>query len=422
MRDLFEPPAPVLSVSQLNQRVRALLENQFELLWVAGELSGVKKATSGHWYFCLKDANAQVECAMFARRAQFLDFRPADGVRVEVRARVTLYEDRGKYQLVVEEIRKAGLGALHEAFEKLKARLDAEGLFEAGRKRALPRFPRAIGIVTSPQAAALRDLLTTLRRRAPMVPVIVYPAQVQGEGAGAQVARAIRLAGTRAECDVLIVGRGGGSLEDLWAFNEEVVARAIAASPVPVVSGVGHETDFTIADFVADLRAATPTAAAVAASPDRQALGEAVAALRRRLARDARRTLETRAQRLDGLARRLLTPSQRLARDRQGLAQLSRRLKRALPDLDGNRRAMERLARRLLSTAARSLEERRRKLAASRTALAHLDPDQVLGRGYSIVRDPDGRVRRTSEGLASGSPLDITFAEGGAGVTVRDRR
>jgi len=422
MRDLFEPPAPVLSVSQLNQRVRALLENQFELLWVAGELSGVKKASSGHWYFCLKDANAQVECAMFARRAQFLDFRPADGVRVEVRARVTLYEDRGKYQLVVEEIRKAGLGALHEAFEKLKARLDAEGLFEAARKRALPRFPRAIGIVTSPQAAALRDLLTTLRRRAPMVPVIVYPAQVQGEGAGAQVARAIRLAGTRAECDVLIVGRGGGSLEDLWAFNEEVVARAIAASPVPVVSGVGHETDFTIADFVADLRAATPTAAAVAASPDRQALGEAVAALRRRLARDARRTLETRAQRLDGLARRLLTPSQRLARDRQGLAQLARRLKRALPDLDGNRRAMERLARRLLATGARSLEERRRKLAASRTALAHLDPDQVLGRGYSIVRDPDGHVRRTSEGLASGSSLDITFAEGGAGVTVRDRR
>jgi exodeoxyribonuclease VII large subunit len=399
MRDLFTPPAPVLTVTQLNQRVRALLENQFELQWVGGELSGVKKAASGHWYFCLKDANAQVECAMFARRAQFLDFRPEEGLRVEVRARVTLYEDRGKYQLVVEEIRKAGLGTLYEAFEKLKAKLEAEGLFAAERKRELPAFPRAIGIVTSPQAAALRDVLATLKRRASMVPVIVYPAQVQGENAGAQVARAIATAGARRECDVLIVGRGGGSLEDLWAFNEEVVARAIAASPIPVISGVGHETDFTIADFVADVRAATPTAAAAAASPDREALSGAVAALRRRLARDARRGLDQRAQRLDGLARRLLTPSQRLGRDRQRLGELARRLRRAV-DIPALRRDLERLARHL----------------------AHLDPTQVLGRGYSIVRDPDGHVRNSSAGLARGSELDITFAEGAAGVTVRDRR
>jgi len=399
MRDLFTPPAPVLTVSQLNQRVRALLENQFELQWVGGELSGVKKASSGHWYFCLKDANAQVECAMFARRAQFLDFRPEDGLRVEVRARVTLYEDRGKYQLVVEEIRKAGLGTLYEAFEKLKAKLEAEGLFAAERKRELPAFPRAIGIVTSPQAAALRDVLTTLKRRASMVPVILYPAQVQGEGAAAQVARAIATAGARGECDVLIVGRGGGSLEDLWAFNEEVVARAIAASPIPVISGVGHETDFTIADFVADVRAATPTAAAVAASPDREALCDAVAALRRRLVRDARRGLDLRAQRLDGLARRLLTPSQRLGRDRERLGELARRLRRAV-DVPALRRDLERVARHL----------------------AHLDPTQVLGRGYSIVRDPDGHVRSSSAGLARGSELDITFAEGAAGVTVRDRR
>ena len=422
MRDLFDPPAPVLSVSQLNQRVRALLENQFELLWVSGELSGVKKAASGHWYFCLKDPTAQVDCAMFARRAQFLDFRPEDGMRVEVRARVTLYEQRGSYQLVVEEIRKAGLGALYEAFEKLKAKLEAEGLFRAARKRAIPRFPRAIGIVTSPQAAALRDLLTTLRRRARMVPVIVYPAQVQGDGAGAQLARAIALASRRAECDVLIVGRGGGSLEDLWGFNEEVVARAIAACAIPVVSGVGHETDFTIADFVADLRAATPTAAAVAASPDREALALEVAALRRRLARDARRTLDVRAQRLDSLARRLLTPAQRLERERQGLAQLARRLRRALPDIAARRRELERVARRIASAGARTLEERGRRTAASGTALRHLDPTQVLDRGYSIVRDPDGHVRRSSAGLATGNALDITFAEGGAGVTVRDSR
>ncbi|MGZ5661635.1 MAG: exodeoxyribonuclease VII large subunit, partial [Usitatibacter sp.] len=248
-QSLFPPSSPVLTVAELNRRVRAVLENQFEIVWVAGELSNVKKAPSGHWYFCLKDPGAQIECAMFRTRAQFLDFRPENGQQVEVRARVTLYEPRGNYQLVVEEIRRAGLGALYEAFGKLKAKLEAEGLFEADRKRALPPFPRAIGIVTSPAAAALRDVLTTLARRAPMVPVILYPAQVQGESAAGQIARAIEAANARLEVDVLIVCRGGGSIEDLWAFNEEVVARAIAASRLPVVSGVGHETDFSIADF-----------------------------------------------------------------------------------------------------------------------------------------------------------------------------
>jgi exodeoxyribonuclease VII large subunit len=322
-------------------------------------------------------------------------------MQVEVRARVTIYEPRGSYQLVVEELRKAGLGALYEAFEKLKAKLAAEGLFEEERKRALPGFPRAIGIVTSPQAAALRDMLTTLQRRAPMIPVILYPAQVQGEGAGGQVARAIQKANARRECDVLIVGRGGGSLEDLWSFNEEVVARAIAASEIPVVSAVGHETDFTIADFVADLRAPTPTAAAVAVSPDREALAEMVAAMRRRLGRDAQRMLETRMQRVDALGRRLLTPSERLAR---------------------NRRELGRLAQALVASAARGAAMRARELAAARTALRHLDPTQVLGRGYSIVRNADGHIRSSSRGLAAGEPLDITFSEGGAGVTVREPR
>jgi exodeoxyribonuclease VII large subunit len=432
--------APVMSVTELNRRVRALLENQFEMLWVSGELSNVKRAASGHWYFCLKDPGAQIECAMFRTRAQFLDFRPEDGLRVEVRARVTLYEPRGNYQLVVEEIRKAGLGALYEAFEKLKAKLEDEGLFEAARKRPLPAFPRAIGIVTSPAAAALRDVLTTLRRRAPMVPVVLYPAQVQGEGAGAQVARAIALANARAECDVLIVCRGGGSLEDLWAFNEEAVARAIFASRLPVVSGVGHETDFSIADFVADLRAATPTAAAVAASPDRAALEERVAQIRRRLQRDLRRIVETASQRLDAASRRLLTPAERIAHDRERLAQharrmriaanmhatgtraalaaLSPRLARALPDLDAARRELERSARRLGIAAARSATERSRHLAALRASLGHLDPSQVLARGYSIVRDGEGKVLRSSAGLAQGAPLDIAFAEGGAKATV----
>ena len=422
MRPLPPVPAPVVSVTELNKRVRALLENQFETLWVSGELSNVKLASSGHWYFCLKDPGAAIDCAMFRTRAQFLDFRPENGLQVEVRARVTLYEPRGSYQLVVEEIRKAGLGALYEAFEKLKARLQAEGLFEAARKRPLPAFPRAIGIVTSPQAAALRDMLTTLARRARMTPVILYPAPVQGEGAAAQVARAIEVANARAECDVLIVGRGGGSLEDLWSFNEEVVARAIFASRIPVVSGVGHETDFTIADFVADLRAPTPTAAAAAASCDREALCDALAALRRRIRRDFGRLIETRAQRVDALSRRLLTPAERLARDRERLAQHARRLRRALPDLDAARRDVARHRQRLGAAAARVLAERSRRLQALRTALGHLDPTQVLARGYSIVRDARGHVRLTSEGLAAGEALDITFSRGGAAVTVREPR
>ena len=400
MATLFEPPPPI-TVSELNARVRALLENQFETLWVAGELSGVKKAPSGHWYFCLKDAAAQIDCVMWRTRARFLDFRPEDGQKVEVRARVTLYEARGSYQLAIEEVRRAGLGKLFEAFARLKAKLEAEGLFEAARKRPLPAFPRAIGIVTSPSAAALRDVLTTLARRSRMVPVIVYPAQVQGDFAAAQIARAIAVANARAECDVLIVCRGGGSLEDLWPFNEEVVARAIAASRLPVVSGVGHETDFSIADFVADLRAPTPTAAAAAASPDREALSADLAALRRRLARDLRRILENATQRLDHVARRLLTPAERVARDRERIAQCARRLRVATRNRDNLRRLA---------------------LASLRTALGHLDPTQVLGRGYSIVRDDAGRVVTSGKRLAPGDPLDVTFAEGGAAVSVRQTR
>jgi exodeoxyribonuclease VII large subunit len=411
----------VVTVSDLNRKVRTLLENQFETLWVGGELSGVKKAPSGHWYFCLKDRDAEVQCVMYRSRAQFLDFRPENGQQVEVRARVTLYEPRGAYQLTVDEIRKAGLGALYEAFEKLKAKLEAEGLFAQERKRALPAFARAIGIVTSPQAAALRDVLTTLSRRAPMVPIVIYPAQVQGETAAAQIARAIRVANARGEVDVLVVCRGGGSLEDLWAFNEEVVARAIAASRLPVVSGVGHETDFSISDFVADVRAPTPTAAAAMASPDREALSEAVGALRRRLARDLTRIMERASQRVDAAARRLLTPGERLARNRDRLAQLARRMRiAAARDHQSHARELRNLAPRLRR--ALPLRERQQRVAALRTALAHLDPTRVLKRGYSIVRDASGHVRITSAALRVGDPLDITFSEGGAAATVTKPR
>ncbi|HEX4781146.1 MAG TPA: exodeoxyribonuclease VII large subunit [Usitatibacter sp.] len=413
-------PTNLLTVTELNRRVRAALENQFETVWVAGELSNVKKAPSGHWYFCLKDRDASVDCAMFRSRAQFLDFRPENGQQVEVRARPTLYEARGSYQLAVDEVRKAGLGALYEAFAKLKARLEDEGLFDAARKRPLPLFPRAIGIVTSPAAAALRDVLTTLARRSPMVPVILYPAQVQGELAAGQVARAIRAANARAEVDVLIVCRGGGSLEDLWAFNEEVVARAIVASAIPVVSGVGHETDFSIADFAADLRAPTPTAAAMAAGPDRETLVQAVQLIGRRLRRDLRRVLEASGQRLDHAARRLLTPRERLERSRAGLALLAKRMTRALPDVAALRAANSGRREAFSAAVRRDLRERARRVAALREALSHLDPTQVLQRGYSIVRDASGHARTASAGLAPGDALEITFAEGGASATVRE--
>src|SRR5574340_462515 len=277
--------APVISVSELNRSARQILEQRLPLLWVAGEISNFTQAASGHWYFSLKDDKAQVRCAMFRMKSQYLDWLPENGMQVEVRAQPTLYEPRGEYQLAVENMRRAGLGALYEAFEKLKGRLEKEGLFAAARKKALPAFPRRIGIITSPAAAALRDVLTTLRRRMPNIPVLIYPVPVQGEGAAQKIAAAIQLAGQRRECDVLILCRGGGSIEDLWAFNEEVVARAIAACEIPVICGVGHETDFTIADFAADRRAPTPTAAAELATPHRADLLQRLAVLQAGLTR-----------------------------------------------------------------------------------------------------------------------------------------
>ena len=289
-----QPLQPVISVAELNRLTRDLLERNLPLMWVAGEISNFKRYGSGHCYFTLKDAQAQVDCVMFRGRAQLLGWQPQDGTKVEVRALPTLYEARGKFQLSVEVMRRAGLGALYEAFERLKAKLEQEGLFDPARKRPLPRFPRAVGVVTSPQAAALRDVLTTLKRRMPGLPVILYPTPVQGEGAGSRIAAAISLAGARRECDVLIVCRGGGSIEDLRSFNEEAVARAILTSPVPVVTGIGHETDFTIADFVADARAPTPTGAATLASPGRDELSRLLLQQAHRLLRVFRRGLEDR--------------------------------------------------------------------------------------------------------------------------------
>src|SRR6478672_5557657 len=321
---------PVLTVSALNQAVARMLERNFPLAWVSGEVSNFTRAASGHWYFTLKDEAAQVRAVMFRGRAQFAGFTPREGDKVEVRALVTLYGARGDYQINVEAIRRAGVGALYEAFMRLKERLGNEGLFDQERKRPLPLFARTVGIVTSLQAAALRDVLTTLRRRAPHVAVILYPTPVQGEGSAQKIAQAIAAASLRAECDVLLVCRGGGSIEDLWSFNEEAVARAIAGCAMPVVSGVGHEIDFTIADFAADLRAPTPTAAAELVSPDRAELLKRVEQMEVRLARRMGGALQEQLYRAQRADQRLthLHPSRRLQQHAQRLDELIERLSR----------------------------------------------------------------------------------------------
>ncbi|MHB1403143.1 MAG: exodeoxyribonuclease VII large subunit [Thiobacillus sp.] len=434
------PALPVLTVSELNRMARRALESQLPLLWVEGEVSNFMRAASGHWYFSLKDAAAQVRCVMFRGRNQFADFTPANGDHVEIRALPSLYEARGEFQLGAEAIRRAGAGRLYEAFLKLKAKLDAEGLFDPAKKRALPRFPRALGIVTSPQAAALHDILTALSRRMSGLPVILYPTPVQGAGAGAQIAAAIRTAGARAECDVLLVCRGGGSLEDLWAFNDEAVARAIAASPMPVVSGVGHETDFTLADFAADLRAPTPTAAAELASPLRQELLLQLDQLARRLQHQVTRRQQTEMQRLDYLARRLVHPAEQLRRRHSDLHRLAQRLRHASATrLTTEHLRIARLSQRLVTPihvirreqqrldalgmrARRAVEggsgQRQLNLARLASSLAHLNPKGVLARGYSIVQREDGSVVQDAATLDAGDRIGIRFHHGQARATV----
>jgi exodeoxyribonuclease VII large subunit len=436
------PPTGVLTVSELNRAARAVIEGSFPLLWIAGEVSGFVRHGSGHCYFTLKDREAQVGCVMFRQRASQLGALPENGARVEVLALVTLYEPRGQFQLNVETLRRGGVGVLFEAFEKLKAKLKAEGLFEAERKRSLPPFPRAVGVVTSREGAALRDFLTTLARRMPGIAVRIYPTPVQGDGAAARIAGAIRLAGERRECEVLVVCRGGGSIEDLWAFNDEAVARAIAASPMPVVSGVGHETDFTIADFVADLRAPTPTAAAELVSPSRAELSARLDEHRQRLVRAMRQRLEQRMQQLDYLARRLLAPAELVRHRRAQVGHLASRLRAAMdrtraasvhrvelaarrhaaaqPDVAGIGGRVAALRHRLATAGRRAIERGGEVVGRLAAQLSQLNPDAVLARGYSITRHEDGRIVRAVSEVAAGDRLSLTFAEGGAQVRVEE--
>ncbi len=430
----------VITVSALNQAVARLLERSFPLQWISGEISNFTRASSGHWYFTLKDDAAQVRAVMFRGRAQYAGFVPREGDKVEVRALVTLYGPRGDYQINVEAIRRAGVGSLFEAFQRLKERLAAAGLFAPERKRALPLFPRTIGIVTSPQAAALRDVLIALRRRAPHVRVVLYPTLVQGQQAGAQIAAAIDTASRRAECDVLLVVRGGGSMEDLWCFNEEAVAYAVANSAIPVVSGVGHETDFTICDFAADVRAATPTAAAeLAATPRADWMGS-LRADATDLRRAMRRALGDAAQTLDNLQRRLLSPTARIGQQRLQLqAHATAMLHATRNPLQQARFSVDRLAARLAArkpdaTAARAtigalqhragasmrnqLAQRRDALQALSAQLELLNPQRTLERGYAIVTDAAGAVLRDPAHIRPGQSLGVRLAEGSAEIGV----
>jgi len=431
----------VISVAELNRLARTAIERGVPLVWVAGEISNFKRYDSGHCYFTLKDEAAQVDAVMFRHKAQHLDWQPENGMQVEVRATATVYEARGKFQLAVDAMRRAGLGALYAAFEKLKAKLEAEGLFDPALKRELPPFPRSVGVVTSPQAAALRDVITALRRRMPGISVIIYPTPVQGEGAGTKIAEAIALAGARAECDVLIVCRGGGSIEDLWAFNEEVVARAIRACPLPVVSGVGHETDFTIADFAADMRAPTPTAAAELVSPDGVKLKRDVVLFGQQLARVFARGIEDRMQRLDYLSRRLTHPGERIRNQvihlqhlasrlrgewRRGaeeqswaLRDAAQRLRAAAPDTGMLAQQQQELARRLHGAARERMTSAAERVSSIRSHLLHLNPQRVLERGYSITETADGAIIRDSAQLTEEQELKVTLAKGWAGVRVK---
>jgi exodeoxyribonuclease VII large subunit len=419
--------------------VRMLLEHGMPTVWIEGEISNFSRPASGHWYFTLKDRDSQVRCAMFRGRNALLRFAPADGQRVIARARVTLFEPRGEYQLQVEHLEDSGVGALRREYERLKARLEAEGLFEASKKRPLPTVPNCIGVVTSPTGAAIRDILNILGRRFPAARVIIYPTAVQGRDAVPQLLEALSLATTRHECDVLIVARGGGSIEDLWAFNDEAVARAIRAMPMPVVTGIGHEVDFTIADFVADLRAPTPSGAAELVVPDGATWRTGFARLAQRLLQALRRQLRNDSDYLVAMRRRLALahPGQRLRQNAQRLDELEQRLgSRVQLLLSDRRHRLQTLTTRLARTSPKAevqrlthrhavLDERLRRalpqrLEALRQTLGTLartldavSPLATLDRGFALVtRVTDGALLRDADAVGAGDLIDTRLAKG----------
>jgi exodeoxyribonuclease VII large subunit len=433
-----EPERSVYSVSRLNREVRLLLERGLGVVWVEGELSNFAQPASGHWYFSLKDRDAQLRCAMFRQRNVAIGFTPRAGQQVLARGRVSVYEPRGDYQFIIEHLEEAGVGALKREFERLKAKLATEGLFALERKRSLPRFPRRIGVITSPTGAAIRDILHILGRRFPPAAVLIYPTPVQGAAAVPAIVEALELAGARAECDVLIVARGGGSLEDLWAFNDERVARAIHACTIPVVSGIGHEIDFTIADFVADTRAPTPSGAAELVAPDRNACLEALARTAQRLSACMRRELRAIAARFEGadLRLKLSHPGMRLVQQEQRLDDLEQRLAGALrAGLSNDRnRVSEMFARLVRQSPDHLVREYRLKQSALGSRLEHalkecvsradhrlslaartlntVSPLATMTRGFAVVTRADGTLVTDSGSVAVGEEIEARLAHG----------
>jgi exodeoxyribonuclease VII large subunit len=427
----------ILSVSELNHQAKSLLEGHFPSLWVEGELTNLACPASGHWYFSLKDAQAQVRCAMFRGFNRLLTFTPEAGMKVTARAKVSLYEGRGDFQLIVDFMEEAGFGALQRAFEALKKKLAQEGLFDAAHKKTIPSLPHCIGVITSATGAAVRDILSTLQRRFASIPVIIYPSAVQGKEAAAQLCHAIETANRRQECDVLILARGGGSLEDLWPFNEESVARAIFASHIPIVSGVGHEIDVTIADFIADQRAATPTAAAELCCPSSAHWLSQLQAIQQRLIQPIRNCLAQQQQRLLWLQKRLKHPGQRLQEWMQRLDMTEQRLQRSmqhyftqqqhrlqqsqqrlyqqnpLSAIHQHERTLQARYQQLTQVMQQALAQRRQQLIQLASSLDAMSPLATLGRGYALVtRVRDGQLLRCAQDIAVGEQVKTHLHEG----------
>jgi exodeoxyribonuclease VII large subunit len=389
----------IFTVSELNQLTRGLLESHFSRIWVEGEISNFVCPSSGHWYFSLKDKSAQVRCAMFRGHNNHITFKPENGMYIIVFARPSLYEGRGDFQLIVEKIEEVGFGRLQRAFEELKQKLAKEGLFDQANKKPLPKFPQQIGVVTSPTGAAIRDILSVLKRRFPLPPIIVYPSLVQGDTAAKQIAATIKIANQRKECDVLIVARGGGSIEDLWSFNEEIVARAIFASQIPIISGIGHEIDFTIADFVADHRAPTPSAAAEFVSPNKQEILQQLQKTKQRLHYSINKFYE----------------HQHIV-----LKSLTSQLKRFHPiqQLQDKTQQLDLIEQNLIAAQHKILETRQTKFQLLSQALNTISPLATLQRGYAIVTNKQNTIVRNTAEVKVGEKLNTKLATGKLQCTV----
>ena len=391
--------AKVFSVKEINRLVRELLEQSFPSFWISGEISNFISASSGHWYFSLKDDEAQVRCTMFKNKNMAADWVPKNGEKIEAKCFIGLYEARGEYQLNIELIRHAGAGLLSEAFNQLKEKLLKEGLFEPSRKKPIPQFPKSIGVITSPTGAAIEDILITLKRRSPHIPIFIYPSLVQGKEAPSAIVKAVETANTRMECDVLILARGGGSIEDLWAFNEEIVARAIVASKIPTITGVGHETDTTIADFVSDLRAPTPTGAAELVTSHTVELIKTIQAYKNQLNKIMASVIRELMQKIDYLEKRLISPRQQIQRQKEQIHQYIQRINQSMKN---------------------AMIQYRLNIDKLKLNLDHLSPHAVLSRGYSIITNVDGQIVNNVNQLKLDDKIHIQLNHGQADANISD--